>query len=163
MDAPVEGLRRDDPRETAERIIAWLRSQLAYERGTTSVDTPVDEVLRRGRGVCQDYAHLGCALLRAAGLAARYVSGYYPARQLAVGEAAVGEGHAWLEVLLPPLGWVGYDPTNACPPNPSWIKVGHGRDYRDVLPLRGVYFGNAGQQMQVSVTIERLPDWLGGQ
>jgi transglutaminase-like putative cysteine protease len=146
-----------NPEEVLRRVLAWAVDELRYERGSTTVRTSVDEVLARRRGVCQDFAHLTCALLRAAGVPARYVSGYYSSKQLGVGDEVRVEGHAWIEVLLPDKGWLAVDPTNDQPVGERHVKVGHGRDYRDVAPVKGVYRGGSGGRLEVEVRITRLP------
>jgi transglutaminase-like putative cysteine protease len=146
------------PDQVLERVLAWAGDELRYERGSTTVRTSVDEVLARKRGVCQDFAHLTCALLRSAGIPARYVSGYFSSRELEVGDEVRVEGHAWIEVHLPERGWLAVDPTNDQPAGERHVKVGHGRDYRDVTPVKGVYRGGSGGRLEVEVRITRLPD-----
>jgi transglutaminase-like putative cysteine protease len=146
------------PLTTLEHVLDWVRGELRYERGSTTVRTSVAEVLERRRGVCQDFAHVACALLRASGVPARYVSGYFAPDPLEVGGQAVVEGHAWLEAWLPGLGWWALDPTNDQAAGERHVKVGHGRDYRDVAPVRGVYRGGTGGRLEVEVRITRLPD-----
>src|SRR6266536_2259565 len=143
---------------TLEHVLDWVRGELRYERGSTTVRTSVAEVLARRRGVCQDFAHVCCALLRASGVPARYVSGYFAPDHLEVGGEAVVEGHAWVEAWLPGLGWWALDPTNDQAAGERHVKVGHGRDYRDVAPVRGVYRGGTGGRLEVQVRITRLPD-----
>jgi transglutaminase-like putative cysteine protease len=141
-----------------ERVLDWVRGELRYERGSTTVRTSVAEVLARRRGVCQDFAHVTCALLRASRVPARYVSGYFTPDPLEVGDEAHVEGHAWVEAWLPGLGWWALDPTNDQAAGERHVKVGHGRDYRDVAPVRGVYRGGTGGRLEVDVRIRRLPD-----
>ena len=128
------------PREGVERAAAWVRAQLAYERGATSVSTSALEAWRHGRGVCQDFVHLLLALTRAMGIPSRYVSGYfYPDLDGAIGETVTGESHAWAEVWLG--DWCPVDPTNPVPVGPRHVLVARGREYGDVSPLKGVYTG----------------------
>jgi transglutaminase-like putative cysteine protease len=113
-------------------------------------------VLDRGVGVCQDFVHLFLAMLRSQGLAARYVSGYFYAEDSAQGHAPTTEEievqtHAWVEVAVPGFGWWGIDPTNAQPAGERHLKIGHGRDYDDVLPLRGVYVGSGDHHLSAAV------------
>jgi transglutaminase-like putative cysteine protease len=134
--------------------------EFAYVTGVTTVSTPLAEVLARRAGVCQDFAHLGVAALRAAGLAARYVSGYLetrppPGRARLVGADA---SHAWVSVFAPGLGWVDLDPTNHQFVDESYVVAAIGRDYGDVPPLRGVIFTESKQStMQVFVDMEPVP------
>ena len=110
---------------------------MEYETGTTSVSTTAVEVLRAGRGVCQDFAHLGIAVLRAAGIPARYASGYLYPDELGgeVGETHRGESHAWLEAWLG--DWHPLDPTSGSAVAERHVLVARGRDYADVAPLEG--------------------------
>ena len=122
-------------------------------RGATQVDTPVEEVVAVGRGVCQDMAHLMIAVSRRHGLAARYVSGwlYQP------GSEGPGESHAWVEAGIPGLGWVELDPTHPAPQHERYVRLATGRDYSDVPPLKGSYLGPATKEMTVTVEITELP------
>ena len=151
-------LRGGDPETRVGRVVDWVREALRYERGSTGVRTNVAEVLELRRGVCQDFAHLTCALLRAAEVPARYVSGYFAPDPLEVGQEARVEGHAWVEALVPGRGWWAVDPTNDQVAGERHVKVGHGRDYGDVPPVRGVYRGGHGGRLEVEVRIRRLPE-----
>ncbi len=135
-----------------------MRRTLRYERGATTVHSSVAEVLARRRGVCQDFAHVTCAVLRAAGVPARYVSGYFAPDALRVGDEDRVDGHAWVEAGVEGQGWWAVDPTNEQAAAERHVKVGHGRDYADVPPVRGVYRGGQGRQMEVDVRIRRLGD-----
>lgn len=121
-----------DPEDLAERISTWVADTMRYGSGSTGVSTTAAEALAIGRGLCQDYAHIMLAICRAAGLAARYVSGHM---------LAEGGSHAWVEVLLPredgDCRAVAFDPTNRRRPDLSYAIVAVGRDYRDVAPTSG--------------------------
>jgi transglutaminase-like putative cysteine protease len=135
-----------------------IHAEFAYDQAATTVATPVAEVLRERRGVCQDFAHLEIACLRALGVAARYVSGYIqttppPGKPRLVGADA---SHAWLAVWLGDAGWVDVDPTNDQLPSDQHITVACGRDYADVSPLRGVVLGGGSQRMTVAVDVTPL-------
>jgi transglutaminase-like putative cysteine protease len=149
-------LRRDSPSDSVRATIDWMRSAMTYEPGTTEVGTPVVEILAARGGVCQDYAHLCCAILRTLEIPSRYVSGYFAPRPLKTGESVEAESHAWVEALLPDAGWLPIDPTNDIEPAERHVKVGHGRDYTDVVPFQGVHAGEAAQTLEVGVTITRL-------
>ena len=149
-------LRRGSPADSVRATIDWMRSEMTYEPGTTEVGTPVTDVLAARGGVCQDYAHLCCAILRTLEIPARYVSGYFAPRPLEVGESVEAESHAWVEALLPEAGWLPIDPTNNIEATERHVKVGHGRDYTDVVPFQGVHAGEADQTLEVGVTITRL-------
>jgi transglutaminase-like putative cysteine protease len=159
-DDEVEALARSLQQEsvigTAMAVNDWLTGNLTYLTGSTIVGTSVQDVLAQGTGVCQDFAHVACALLRCAGVAARYVSGYWSPVPLATGSTFSGEGHAWVEVLVRQGEWWAFDPTNDQPAGDRHVKVGHGRDYSDVVPLRGVYQGGAFGNLGVEVSMRRL-------
>ena len=157
-------LAKPDPSEDvaayANRIVAFIRDQFVYEPGMTKVHSTADEILTVGGGVCQDFAHLTIGVLRLAGIPTRYVSGYLaPAAKSTVETLGAQASHAWLEALLPGLGWTGFDPTNGCMVDERHIRVAVGRDYSDVPPMRGVYRSHGGKQlMSVELQIEPLPD-----
>jgi transglutaminase-like putative cysteine protease len=122
-----------DPADLALRVHGWVANTMRYEAGVTTVQTTAAEALALRRGMCQDYAHVLIALCRAAGVAARYVSGHL------LGE---GGSHAWVEVLLPHgEGYCAhaYDPTNGRLLHMGYTTVAVGRDYGDVSPVSGVY------------------------
>jgi transglutaminase-like putative cysteine protease len=125
---------------------------VAYEQGATGVDTPVAEVARNRRGVCQDFAHLAIAICRHEGIAARYVSGWL----FRPDGREPGESHAWMEARVPGDGWVELDATHPGAPRDRYIRVATGRDYADVAPLRGSYVGAPTERMTVSVEVEEL-------
>ena len=133
-----------------------------YRKGATYVDSTVADLLEAGAGVCQDFVHLGLCLFRHLGIAARYVSGHLFAAPSGGGEESVEvDTHAWVEALLPvPSGgepvWVGADPTNRGLAGESHVKIGHGRHYPDVPPIKGVYRGAATAELEASVTMTRL-------
>ncbi|HOB61487.1 MAG TPA: transglutaminase family protein [Candidatus Competibacteraceae bacterium] len=134
--------------------------EFKYDPHFTTVATPLDEVLSERRGVCQDFAHLAIACLRALGLAARYVSGYLetlppPGQARLVGADA---SHAWLAVYVPGIGWAEFDPTNNCMPREKHVTLAWGRDYGDVAPLRGVMTGGGSHALKVAVDVEPNPE-----
>jgi transglutaminase-like putative cysteine protease len=144
-----------------EDLGAWCRSvasrinaTFAYDTDATTVRTTVREAFGQRAGVCQDFAHVMIAVLRAAGIPARYVSGYiFRGESHVLGAEA---SHAWCEAYLPPHGWVGFDPTNDRLINDYFVKVAIGRDYRDVSPVRGVYRGSKAADMSVNVAMDVL-------
>ncbi len=140
-----------------------IPDRFEYRKGATYVDSTVAHLLDLGAGVCQDFVHLGLAMLRHHGIAARYVSGYlYATDGSADAEESVEvDTHAWVEALLPVLGsdepvWVGADPTNRGLAGENHVKIGHGRRYHDVPPIKGVYRGLAEAELSASVTMTRL-------
>lgn len=146
----------DAVRAVNDAVVAGL----TYEQGATYVGMGVDAVLEQGKGVCQDFAHVAIAMCRSVGIPARYVSGYLYAESQADGvmpvtpEVAI-QTHAWFEAFVPGFGWWALDPTNPLPVGERHIKIGHGRDYDDVMPLRGVYHGTAEHRLDVRVQISR--------
>jgi transglutaminase-like putative cysteine protease len=155
--------RQDTPLQTLRELCDLIPDRYEYRAGVTYVGTTVDEFLRVGAGVCQDYVHLALILLRRNGIAARYVSGYLWAATADGGDDSVEvETHAWLEALLPGLDgrgepvWVGADPTNRRLAGERHVKIGHGRHYADVPPVRGVYQGGARSRLDASVHMTRL-------
>ena len=142
------------PRATVEATASWVHDALEYVRGVTHVHTSATEAFAAGRGVCQDFAHLALAVLRAGGIPARYVSGYlHPDPAADVGVEAVGESHAWVEAWVG--DWWGWDPTNGVPAGHRHVVVARGRDYADVIPVRGIYAGGAEHETAVTVRITR--------
>lgn len=133
--------------------------EFTFDNSATDVATPLDEVLRNRRGVCQDFAHLAIASLRGLGLAARYVSGYILTLPPAGQERLQGAdaSHAWISVWAPPLGWVDLDPTNNCIVGDQHITLAWGRDFHDVSPLRGVMLGGGRQLIKVGVDVVPKP------
>jgi transglutaminase-like putative cysteine protease len=150
----AQELRRASPCDTIEEIVAYVHSSLEYMKGVTGVQTSAEQAFAARRGVCQDFAHLALVVLRAAGLPARYVSGYlHPELEPTVGAGATGESHAWVEAWAG--RWWGQDPTHDVAIGQRHVIVARGRDYSDVAPLRGVYAGTAEHDTSVVVTITR--------
>jgi transglutaminase-like putative cysteine protease len=158
----VEGVRGEDPRSTLQRVCELIPDRFEYRPGATFVGSTVDDLLEGGGGVCQDFVHLALILLRRHGIAARYVSGYlFAAPEDGGADSVEVDTHAWLEALLPGTddggpGWVGADPTNRRLAGEEHVKIGHGRFYGDVPPIKGVYKGAAEAEHEVKVTMTRL-------
>lgn len=144
----------DEPLTAGRKAGEWAHEQLDYERGSTGVHTPSDDARAMGKGVCQDYAHLTLAALRAMGLPARYVSGYLCPADAVIGSSAVGESHAWVEYWAG--SWVPIDPTSLAEVGDRHVVVARGRDYADVRPLSGVYHGPPADALGVTVELIRL-------
>jgi transglutaminase-like putative cysteine protease len=132
-----------------------LHRTLEYTPGGTTIDTPLLKILEERRGVCQDYAHLMIACLRARGLAARYVSGYLRTLPAAGAPQMIGAdaSHAWVSTYAPPFGWIDFDPTNGIVVGTHHITLAWGRDFGDVSPLRGVIVGGGSHTLEVRVTV----------
>jgi transglutaminase-like putative cysteine protease len=151
-----------DPLASLLLIAELIPDRFEYNQGSTYVDSTVGDLLEAGGGVCQDFVHLGLCLLRHHRIAARYVSGYLFAFSPSGGEESIEvDTHAWLEALLPmPDGgepvWVGADPTNRGLAGEAHVKIGHGRHYPDVPPIKGVYRGVANATHDARVTMTRL-------
>lgn len=147
--------------KSASRLI---HERFKYVKGATHVRSSIEDVLQAGAGVCQDFAHLLLSVLRRRGLPARYVSGYIVPKKTAEGSGNLEEviggqaSHAWVEVWLPGSGWLGLDPTLGAPVGMRHVRIGYGRDYGDVPPVRGVYKGQAGQRLSVDVRVRPALD-----
>jgi transglutaminase-like putative cysteine protease len=142
-------------------LMKRIHRDFTFDPQATTVATPLPQVLKNRRGVCQDFAHLQIACLRSLGLAARYVSGYLetippPNQPKLVGADA---SHAWLQIWCGEAGWVDLDPTNSMIPAQRHITVAWGRDYSDVTPLRGVIIGSGNHQLHVAVDVVPLEGW----
>ena len=144
-------------------LVELIPDRFEYRTGVTYVGSTVEDLLEAEAGVCQDFAHLSLLLLRRHGIAARYVSGYlWAAPEDGGADSVEVETHAWLEALLPGGGgrgepvWVGADPTNRRMAGESHVKIGHGRAYADVPPIKGVYRGAGTTELNVQVKMHRL-------
>ena len=142
-----------DPLESVRNLRSALYRLFEYAPGSTTVDSPIDQILETGRGVCQDYAHVMITIARAWGVPSRYVSGYLHAADPPDQPTHAEAGHAWVECRLPGLGWVAFDPTNPGLPRERYVRVAVGRDYGDVSPARGIFRGWAGAELTVEVTL----------
>ena len=140
----------------AMELTEQIHQDFEYRGGVTDVYTPVPDVLIARAGVCQDFAHLGIACLRACGLPARYVSGYLLTRPPEGQPRLTGAdaSHAWFSVWCQEFGWVDFDPTNNLQTQTEHITLGWGRDYSDVSPTRGYIRGGGTQQLTVAVDVE---------
>jgi len=135
-----------DTWQAARTIMGLIHGQFQYVPNATGVHTHMRDVLREKRGVCQDFAHVMLGLCRVLKIPALYVSGY-----LATETASAT--HAWVEVLIPGVGWRGLDPTHNRQTDETYVKIAVGRDYADVPPMTGNYKGTTNRQMQVQVSI----------
>lgn len=147
--------------EIVNAIEERVRDRVDYQPGATSIGAQPGDILADGSGVCQDFAHLTLSMLRSVGIAGRYVSGYFyasdPSEQAGDEDEIVVATHAWVEVAVPGWGWWAIDPTNPSPVGERHIKIGHGRDYDDVTPLRGVYYGESDHFLAATVTMSTSP------
>lgn len=136
-----------DPWQSALAIMRFVHGYLTYTPASTHVHTHLRDVLASRCGVCQDFAHMMLGLCRTMKMPARYVSGYLATER-------VSATHAWVEVLLPMLGWRALDPTHDRQIDGAYVKIGSGRDYSDVPPVAGYYKGSLRRKMEVDVKIE---------
>jgi transglutaminase-like putative cysteine protease len=139
-------------------LTARIHKDFRFDSKVTNVRTPTEEVFRKRRGVCQDFAHLQIACLRSLNIAARYVSGYLrtyppPGQPRLVGADA---SHAWVSAYCPGIGWLDVDPTNNVVPSNGHVTLAWGRDYGDVSPLRGLILGGGAHTLKVAVDMEPL-------
>lgn len=146
--------------DACNSLMQKIHKTLEFKPGFTTVNTPVEEVLKVKKGVCQDFAHLMISCLRNFGLPARYVSGYIettppPGKPKMVGADA---SHAWVSVYFPDIGWVEFDPTNALIPSFKHIVIAYGRDYFDIAPIKGIVFSSGNQKLTVRVDVERIDE-----
>jgi transglutaminase-like putative cysteine protease len=158
----AEAVRGATPADTLRTLCELIPDRFEYRPGVTYVGSTVEDLLEGGAGVCQDFAHLALALLRDLGIAARYVSGYFyaPAPDDADSASAEVQTHAWLEALLPAEDggeprWAGADPTNRRLAGAAHVKIGHGRRYADIPPIKGVFRGGSGSKMESTVRMTR--------
>ena len=131
-----------------------IHDSFDYEVGITEVHSPIDDALKAGRGVCQDFAHIMIAIARSWGVPARYVSGYLHHRSKGQDRSGDDATHAWVEAYLPSMGWIGLDPTNDIMAGERHIRVAVGRDYADVPPTRGTYKGGGESELAISVSVQ---------
>ena len=146
--------------EASKELMKRIFTDFKFDATFSTIATPIDEVMKEKKGVCQDFAQVAIACVRSIGLPARYVSGYIetlppPGKEKLVGTDA---SHAWFSVYIPGFGWVDFDPTNNQIPKNQHITVAFGRDYYDVPPLKGVIYGSGNSIMKVSVDIRPAKD-----
>jgi transglutaminase-like putative cysteine protease len=139
------------PLDAAHRLSAAVTRAIAYRPGTTEAHTTAAEALARGEGVCQDHAQAMIAVARANNLPARYVSGY-----LHTEETDHEAAHAWAEVFVAGLGWIGFDPANECCPDARYIRLGSGLDAQDAAPIRGIARGPGAESLDVAVAVQAV-------
>ena len=145
--------RRADPLSLLRELNAAMHDWFDYVPKATHVDSPIDHAIENRQGVCQDFAHIMIALGRHVKIPCRYVSGYLCPRPDKHDRSVEGATHAWVEALLPGLGWVGFDPTNDLVTDDRHIRTAVGRDYADVPPTRGIFKGKARSELTVMVHV----------
>jgi len=147
--AAAEGARGKPPIDALHDLMGALHAAIAFDPAATASTTTAAEAFAQKRGVCQDFAHIFVACARSLGFPARFVSGYF-LRDDVVDQAA---GHAWAEVHIADLGWVGFDPANCICPREGHARVAAGPDYLHAAPVRGAFTGGAGETMSVAVRV----------
>ncbi|MDS9466361.1 transglutaminase family protein [Paracoccus sp. MBLB3053] len=148
--AAIEGA---DPLDLAHKLAAAVHEAIDYLPGATEASTSAAHALELGQGVCQDHAHVMIACARERGLPARYVSGYLHS---SVDGKLQDAAHAWAEIHVGPLGWVGFDAANACCPDDRYVRLGSGYDAQDAAPVRGMAFGMGTEVLDVRVHVEEV-------
>jgi len=145
--------RRNDPLSFLRELNGAIYDWFDYVPKATRVDSPIDHAIEARKGVCQDFAHIMTALVRHVRIPCRYVSGYVYPRAKNRDRSWEGATHAWVEALLPALGWVGFDPTNNLTASDRHVRTATGRDYSDVPPTKGIFKGKAASDLTVSVRV----------
>jgi transglutaminase-like putative cysteine protease len=132
------------------KLNTFIFDLLEYSPESTDINTPIEDVLVLRKGVCQDYSHLFISVCRDNMIPARYVSGYL---NQGAGSIGTSQLHAWVEAMIPELGWVGFDSTNNLLADHNYIKIAHGTDYRDCSPIIGMLESSGAQKSIHSVTV----------
>ncbi|WP_186526211.1 transglutaminase family protein [Leekyejoonella antrihumi] len=143
------------PAALVDAVVGRVHGSVSYVQGRTTVRSPARDAWATGEGTCQDMAHLVIGALRSQGIPARYVSGYVlPDRDAPLGESITSASHAWIQWW--DGAWLGVDPASGRVPDDFYIEMARGRDYTDVVPLRGIFTGSPGSKMNAAVEISRL-------
>ncbi len=144
--------------EAVYHLINRIYTDFRFTPGFTTISTPLSVVMKERKGVCQDFAHLAISCVQSLGLSARYVSGYLETHAPEGKEKLTGvdASHAWFAVFIPGMGWVDFDPTNNQLAKEQYITIGWGRDYFDVIPLKGVIMSSSSHELMVSVDVKRI-------
>jgi len=150
---PLRVCRREDPLRFLRDLNSAVYNWFEYVPKATRVDSPIDHAIESRQGVCQDFAHIMTALVRHVRIPCRYVSGYVFRDSENPDRSPEGATHAWVEALLPQLGWVGFDPTNNLIAGERHIRTAIGRDYADVPPTKGIFKGKSESELTVSVRV----------
>ena len=131
-------------------LMQHIHENVEYQVGTTDAQTTAAEAFSKGSGVCQDHTHIFIGIMRALKFPSRYVTGYLVT---GVGASSTAS-HAWAEVLVPDLGWVGFDAANCLCPTDHYVRVAAGIDAASVTPIRGSRRGGVAETMTVEVKVE---------
>ena len=139
--------------EKAHALSTAVRDAVEYRPGETHAETTAGEAFAHGYGVCQDHAHILVAAAISVDIPARYVAGYLYS---AAGEEMAEASHAWAELYVPDLGWVGFDASNNCCPDERYIRLGSGFDATDAAPIRGLAHGAGSEALDVDVSVQQV-------
>ncbi len=150
----ADSVTETDPLALAHGLSLAIHERIAFRNGVTHNGTTAAEALALGEGVCQDHTHALTALARLRGMPARYVSGYLHST---IDGQAHDAAHAWAEIMVEGLGWVGFDAANKCCPDDRYVRLGSGIDANDAAPIRGVAMGTGAEDMDVMVRVEEIP------
>lgn len=137
--------------EGMHNLMQAIRKNVAYERDVSQTDWSAEDVLKAGKGVCQDHSHVFISCARELGLPARYVSGYLMLNDKTVQDAM----HAWAEAYIAGLGWVGFDVSNGISPDTRYVRVATGLDYPDASPVTGIRIGGEGEHLDVQIDVSQ--------
>ncbi|WP_420404019.1 transglutaminase family protein [Nisaea sp.] len=141
----------DDDISRLHALSNLIRERVSYETGKTEVTTTAENALKAGHGVCQDHTHVMIAAARALGFSSRYVSGYLMMNDRVHQDAA----HAWAEIHVIGIGWVGFDISNGISPDERYVRVACGLDYKEAAPVSGLRFGNSAESLSVNLQVEQ--------
>ena len=147
----AHSVQAQDTLDLAHRLSAAIGEMAEFVPGVTQSQTSAAQFMEQRQGVCQDYAHALITCARVRGLPSRYVSGYLHSDQDGQPHDAA---HAWAEVHVGALGWVGFDSANACCPDERYVRLGSGYDAQDAAPVRGMAFGTGAESLDVRVHVE---------
>jgi transglutaminase-like putative cysteine protease len=153
LDSDIGLARSQDPLIFLSELNTAIFDWFEYVPKSTRVDSPIEHAIDARKGVCQDFAHIMIAMVRHVKIPCRYVSGYLFPRAQQPDRSSEGASHAWVEALLPGLGWIGFDPTNNLVTSDRHIRTAIGRDYADVPPTKGIFKGKAASDLTVSVRV----------
>lgn len=151
LKAFAETMSGKDELDRLHGMVHAIGERVAYETGVTQAETSAEEAFCKGKGVCQDHAHIFASLARLMGFPARYASGYL----MLEGRTEQVASHAWAEAHVSGLGWVGFDVSNRVSPDERYVRVATGRDYRDAAPVSGVRLGTGEERLSVHITVEQ--------
>jgi transglutaminase-like putative cysteine protease len=141
--------------ESILKLTEKIYTEFEFKEGFSNLNTPLKTILKEKKGVCQDFSHLAIACIRSMGFPARYVSGYIETLP-PIGKPKLqgsDASHAWISVFIPYMGWCEFDPTNNLVPSNKHITVAYGRDYADVVPLKGIIFSSGNHEVKVEVDV----------